>query len=264
MDTEFHSLLAELKEKRRRHEEILESLAVREKELDEKTRQMNERQESAEMQKREALEKAYLEAREIIAATRRETRAVLEEARREKSRASLKKLEEAEKTVEEKLSEFHPETSVSIDEIREGDMVFVRSIGYDASVFKIDRSRNRLRVKAGAMEMEVSLADISPKKGKVAQPTKRGVRRAVAEEEVTPTELKLLGMRVDAALTRLEKFLNHASLEGLREVRIIHGIGTGALLAAVREHLDGHPLVGEFRPGEQYEGGNGATIVTLR
>ncbi|HKZ16720.1 MAG TPA: Smr/MutS family protein, partial [Geobacteraceae bacterium] len=72
------------------------------------------------------------------------------------------------------------------------------------------------------------------------------------------------GMRVDAALTQLEKFLNHASLEGLREVRIIHGIGTGALLAAVREYLDGHPLVSEFRPGEQYEGGNGATIVSLR
>jgi DNA mismatch repair protein MutS2 len=83
-------------------------------------------------------------------------------------------------------------------------------------------------------------------------------------EGALPTELKLLGMRVDSALTRLEKFLNHASLEGLREVRIIHGIGTGALLAAVREYLDGHPLVGEFHPAEQNQGGDGATIVILR
>jgi DNA mismatch repair protein MutS2 len=108
------------------------------------------------------------------------------------------------------------------------------------------------------------VSDISPKKGKAAQPSKKAARRPVSAEETVPSELKLLGMRVDAALIRLEKFLNHASLEGLREVRIIHGIGTGALLAAVREHLDGHPLVGQFRAGEQYEGGNGATIVTLR
>jgi DNA mismatch repair protein MutS2 len=264
MDTEFHSLLAELKEKRQRHEEILENLASREKEVAEKARMMDERQATAELQKREALEKAYLEAREIIAAARRETRAVLEEAKREKSRTALKQLEEAEKQVEEKLREFHPETAMSIDAIREGDTVFVRSIGYDASVIKIDKGRNRLRVKAGVMEIEVPVSDISPKKGKAAQPTKKRARSMAPVEEAVPAELKLLGMRVDAALKQLETFLNHASLEGLKEVRIIHGIGTGALLAAVREHVDGHPLVSEFRPGEQHEGGNGATIVTLR
>jgi DNA mismatch repair protein MutS2 len=264
MDTEFHSLLAELKEKRLRHEQMLASLTAREKEVEERARLIEERQATAELQKRDALEKAYLEAREIISAARRETRAVLEEARREKSRSSLKTLEEAGKIVEEKLREFHPEPSVPIEEIREGDTVFVRSIGYDASVLKVDRKQNRLRVKAGAMEMEVAASDVSPKKGKLAIPSKKGARRPATEEEATAAELKLLGMRVDAALTRLEKFLNHASLEGLREVRIIHGIGTGALLAAVREYLDGHPLVGEFRAGERYEGGNGATIVTLR
>jgi DNA mismatch repair protein MutS2 len=264
MDTEFHSLIAELKEKRQRHEEILESLARREKELDEKARIMGERQAAAELQKRESLEKAYLEAREIVSAARRETRAILDEAKREKSRTALKQLEEAEIQVEEKLREFHPETTVPIDDIREGDTVFVRSIGYDASVLKIDKSRNRLRVKAGVMEIEVQVSDVSPKKGKAAQPSKKGARRPAPAEEAVPAELKLLGMRVEAALTRLEKFLNHASLEGLKEVRIIHGIGTGALLAAVREHVDGHPLVSDYRPGEQYEGGNGATIVTLR
>ena len=264
MDTEFHSLLAELKDKRQRHEQMLAGLAARTQELEERERLIREREASTEIQKRDALERAYLEAREIIAETRRETRAVLEEARREKSRASLKKLEEAGKIVEEKLQEFHPEPSVPIEDIHEGDTVFVRSIGYDAPVLKVDRKQNRLRVKAGAMEMEVAVSDVSPKKGRVAIPSKRGARRPAPVEETATRELKLLGMRVDSALTSLEKFLNHASLEGFREVRIIHGIGTGALLAAVREHLDGHPLVSEFRAGERQEGGNGATIVTLR
>jgi len=31
----------------------------------------------------------------------------------------------------------------------------------------------------------------------------------------------------------------------------------------VREHLSSHPLVAEWRPGEEGEGGNGVTVVRL-
>jgi DNA mismatch repair protein MutS2 len=71
-------------------------------------------------------------------------------------------------------------------------------------------------------------------------------------------------LRVDEALSSLEPFLNHASIENLGEVTIIHGIGTGALLRAVRNYLKGHPLVKDFRKGELSEGGNGVTIVKLK
>ncbi|MEI8356096.1 MAG: endonuclease MutS2, partial [Deltaproteobacteria bacterium] len=263
MDTEFHTLLAELKEKRRHQEELLADLASRESSLEEKERFIAERLAAVEQQKREALEKSYLETREIIAAARRETRTILEEAKREKNRIPLKKLEDAEKAVEEKLREFDTEPPLSIDEVQEGDRVFVRAIGYDAVVLKIDKRQQRLRVQAGAIDMEVPISDLSREKGKRAGPAKK-VRRTALVEEPVPVELKLLGLRVDDALTRLEKFLNSATLDGRKEVRIIHGIGTGALLAAVREYLDGHPLASDFRAGEQYEGGNGATIVTLR
>ena len=263
MDTEFHSLLAELKEKRQRQEELLADLVKREQRLEQKEQLIAEQLSAGEQHKRDTMEKAYLEAREVIAAAKRETRNLLEEARREKNRTPLKRLEEAEKTVEQKLRDFETEPQLSIDEIREGDAVFVRSIGYDAVVLKIDKRQNRLRVKAGSMDMEVPISDTARKKGKAAGAAKKG-RRPVQVEEPAAMELKLLGLRVDDALTRLEKFLNHASLDGRKEVRVIHGIGTGALLAAVREYLDGHPLVSDFRAGEQYEGGNGATIVTLR
>ena len=77
-------------------------------------------------------------------------------------------------------------------------------------------------------------------------------------------ELKLIGLRVDEALDLLEQFLDRASLGGQREVRVIHGLGTGRLRDAVREHLARHPLVEGFRAGEAHEGRDGATVVTLR
>ncbi len=68
---------------------------------------------------------------------------------------------------------------------------------------------------------------------------------------------------MDESLSKLEPFLNHASLAGLSEVTIIHGFGTGVLAKTVREHLDNHPLVKHFRKGEQSEGGAGVTVATL-
>jgi DNA mismatch repair protein MutS2 len=57
--------------------------------------------------------------------------------------------------------------------------------------------------------------------------------------------------------------LNQASLGGLTEVIIVHGFVEGILQRAVREHLKGHPLVKDFRPGAKAEGGAGATVATL-
>lgn len=51
---------------------------------------------------------------------------------------------------------------------------------------------------------------------------------------------------------------------GLESVRIVHGRGTGALRATVREELDRHPLVARSELAGPDEGGDGATIATLR
>lgn len=262
-EAEFHSLLAELKEKRLRYGELLADTETREKRVEERERHLAVRLAQAEEAKQEAMGKAFLQAREIVAAVKRETRAILDEAKREKSREALKKLDTIESGVEEQLRQYEGEKPLSLEELRPGDLVFVRSIGFDATIVKIDGKQQRLRVKAGQREVEVPLADIAAKKGKQLKEIKSS-RRKTADEAEASHELKLLGLRVDAALSLLEPFLNHASLAGLGEVRIIHGTGTGALMRAVREYLDGHPLVREFRSGEQFEGGNGVTIVTMR
>ena len=77
------------------------------------------------------------------------------------------------------------------------------------------------------------------------------------------SEVHLIGKRVEEALTELEGFIDQAVLAGQREVRIVHGIGTGTLQRAVREFLGRHPQVVSFRPGEPHEGRDGATIAEL-
>jgi len=51
---------------------------------------------------------------------------------------------------------------------------------------------------------------------------------------------------------------------GLRELRIVHGKGTGALGRSVRAILARSPLVESFRTASEDGGGWGAVLVTLR
>ena len=77
------------------------------------------------------------------------------------------------------------------------------------------------------------------------------------------TDLDLRGQRVDAALDQVENLLNQAALSGVPEIRIIHGRGTGALRRAVREYLQGHPLIATAGPSTD-AGGDGVTVVELK
>ena len=70
-------------------------------------------------------------------------------------------------------------------------------------------------------------------------------------------------MRVDEALRTLELELDRCLRAGEETVHVLHGHGSGALKAAVREHLQRSPYVSRARPAEQHEGGDGVTIADL-
>jgi len=76
-------------------------------------------------------------------------------------------------------------------------------------------------------------------------------------------ELDLHAMTVDEALPVIHEYLNDAFLAGMKEVRIVHGKGTGVLRQAVMRELKGHPLVKTYRIGDRFEGSTGATVVEL-
>jgi DNA-nicking Smr family endonuclease len=59
-------------------------------------------------------------------------------------------------------------------------------------------------------------------------------------------------------------YLTECRARGIREVRIIHGKGTGTLRTTVHTLLRRSPLVLSFRSGDETTGSWGATLVTLR
>ena len=99
--------------------------------------------------------------------------------------------------------------------------------------------------------------------GKIGKVSKRQHKVTMSFEDAA-SSIKLLGMRLEEALNEVESFIDGAAVSGFNEVKIIHGIGTGALMKGVRAYLKTHPDVASHRSGEQSEGGAGVTIVTLR
>ncbi len=84
------------------------------------------------------------------------------------------------------------------------------------------------------------------------------------EATAVAPEINLIGLRVEPALEQLDSYLDRALLASRRQVRVIHGHGSGRLRQAVREHLRGHRGIADVRAGAPNEGGDGATVVTFR
>ncbi len=82
-------------------------------------------------------------------------------------------------------------------------------------------------------------------------------------ERAAGPEVDVRGHRAQEARAMVREHIDAASLAGLPRVRVIHGHGTGALRAAVRDELDRHPLVGRVDPAPPNEGGDGATLALL-
>lgn len=80
----------------------------------------------------------------------------------------------------------------------------------------------------------------------------------------TKMELDIHGMTTDDMIPVVQQYVDRAFRCGMPSVRIVHGHGTGRLRRAVRQLLGTIPVVRHFRNGEDFEGGNGVTVVEFK
>jgi DNA mismatch repair protein MutS2 len=90
-----------------------------------------------------------------------------------------------------------------------------------------------------------------------------GEEAQLAPARTSDATLDLRGMRVDDALSEVDRFVDDSLLAHREVVFVIHGHGTGALRDAVRVHLKMHAAVARWRPGQEKEGGDGITVAWL-
>ena len=156
---------------------------------------------------------------------------------------------------------------------RSGDRVKVISLNMEGQLLEVPRD-GVVPVQVGAMRVTLPLAQLRPliaaeaeKSGKSAgrksAPSSGASEIATRKALQIAPELMLRALRAEEAQSMLDKYMDDAYAAGLHQVRIIHGKGSGALRKVVWEFLHGHPAVSAMRLGEEGEGGDGATVVTI-
>ena len=151
---------------------------------------------------------------------------------------------------------------------RAGDRVTLPG-GRTATVLALPDRRGRARVQVGTARLEIPAEQIgvaAPGPSAAAPGARRvppRVQFSLAGAETAASRADLRGLRVDEALARLDRALDEAASRGAARVAVIHGLGTGALRRAVREHLVASPYVVRSEDAEPSEGGDGVTIAVL-
>ncbi len=145
-----------------------------------------------------------------------------------------------------------------------GGPVRHRGLGWEGRLVKLARGKAEVSVRGKTMRcLEGDLVAIPT----APHPPTDAKRSSVVATPPTPAvapELNLVGQRVEVALEQLDRYLDQALLANLDEVRIIHGHGSGRLRSAVRKHLDRHRAVARHHPGDERQGGDGASVAALR
>jgi DNA mismatch repair protein MutS2 len=263
---EMEQLLAEIRDERIAAAEARHREELARRESEELRLALAERRDRIEQERSAILAAAHREAEDELAGMRRE----LDQIRRKSavrqfdSQAAGETLKELDAGLSRMAARARPARREAVQvaaprEVGPGDTVHVRDIPQVGEALSGVGEDGRVEVQFGSLRMKVSVDRID----RVGTPAGSGPVVLPPAGPHVPIELDLRGQRAEDALLRFETYVDDAFRAGLPFVRIIHGKGTGALRAVIREALTGHPLVRRFETAAPNEGGEGVTIAVL-
>ena len=217
-------------------------------------------------------ERAAAEAQRDLAAAREELAALREEIRiaRRRDRESRRTTPAAARERDRRLGAaadraVRAERAIrDLDEplpftgpLATGDPVEAPGLGVHGTIVAIEGEEAEV-VGAAGHRLRIPLARLRPSRKREPE-AEAPVKVVAAARGDVSDELDVRGQRAQEAREAVRSFVDDAALAGLPSVRVIHGRGTGSVRAAVRDELDGHPLVDR----RESDSADGATIAHL-
>ncbi|WP_290773910.1 endonuclease MutS2 [Anaerofustis sp.] len=244
--------------------------------------QLSMEKQNIEESKSKIMLEASLKAKDILADAKRESKDIIEKLGKIKAQKNInannntfksdaEKIKKQIKEKEELLNSYIPshelkkaETSINKKEdFKVGEEVYIKSLDQYATILGFDNKDN-VFIQAGIIKTKISLSKIEHSKREQEQVRKTAVKFSNTKAKTIEPSLDIRGMYADDAVIKVEKYLDDAYLANLKVVTIIHGKGTGVLKNTVTDLLKHHSYVKKFRFGGISEGGDGATVVTLK
>lgn len=275
-DKDFEDVLSQL-EQQRQQMEAARHEAERLRQETAKIKQQSEQyNEQLRKEKEKAMESARKEAQHIIEEARAAANLASEELkalrkqltesadttginqRQAELRRSLNEAEDKLRSAQPKRERPAPTRGILI-----GDTVELLKLGTKASVIAVNKDGS-YQLQAGILKMTARPEEVylleheNPYQEKGGRPKHSGREMKL---EAMPTEVDLRGMDAVEAICVLDRYLDEAMRSHVKQVRIIHGKGTGTLRTAVQQDLKKNKFVKKFRLGLYGEGEDGVTIA---
>jgi DNA mismatch repair protein MutS2 len=265
----LEELVVHLEEDHREIEAEKRSVETRSREIKTREGELFKELNVLKQQRKSVKERASEEARAIVRDAQRRVEGLFK--RLEKVSPDRKMLEEVRLTLKkesEKIAEeLYPQSlpSEPVKDLKIGEKVRLSRWNQTGEVLSILPEQWAL-VRIGEVKAKVPFAELERlpeveiKKSEIEEPQPDSNLTIPAVGD----KLDIRGLRVEEAMTSVDKYLDSVYLSGLARVILVHGIGTGALRKAISEMLAVHPHVASFCPGEVSEGGAGVTVVSLK
>ena len=267
----FEHTLRAAEESRVQTEAAMQSAKAMQREWEARLAELGKEEEKFRRERERFLTSSKAEARRIVAERTADAEALLAEMEKifEKehySEADLIRARTLKNKLENAPTEEEPVRAVPVDAktLKAGDRVMVGSLGTEGVVLSVRREKGVCEVQTGVLKASVKLSDLYRARPAGKEGERVQVTRQLVDRPVVKREINLIGMTTGEGVEEAEAFLDGAVVANLHEVRIVHGVGTGKLRAAVHEMLRRHPRVESFRLGKYGEGENGVTVVTLK
>jgi DNA mismatch repair protein MutS2 len=208
--------------------------------------------------------------RELRAQLEKTTRRKMQDARggakEELNAAVVQTISESQQDLGVKADAFE---KVNAEQLQPGVRVRVQGFNKPVILRRVDGPS--AEIEAGPLRMKVAVNEITAIEPGAAGIAKHepGSRHNITvtsqgSEGEAAGEINVIGMTVEEATERVDKFLDNAALANRTHVRIIHGHGTGALRKGLGEFLKSHPLVERTAFESEEHGGKAITVVDLR
>lgn len=192
----------------------------------------------------------------------------------ERIRKKMEKLKNREKKKKEKTTKAGanaPSSPSAAEEtaFRIGDPVILPNkaigeiIGLDGKNAVVALGNLRTNVKISQLK-KVSASQAKKMVRSQPQASYANIRENISQKRMNfKPDIDLRGLRGDEALQRVIGFLDEAVMLNYKEVRLLHGTGTGALRQLLRQYLSTNPLVASYADEQVQLGGAGITVVQL-
>ena len=255
-DNDFENLLSMLQKQIDENERLQRELEKDKQQLQKDQKALEIAQKGLKNQKEHLLEEVKKEKEQILDDVHEEIDQIIKQL----SSGDLKLHEVIE--LKKKVENLQDEEPVIIydEEIKVGDYVSVPHLNLEGKVNRVKSNKAQLLTTDG-MSVEIEISKLH----KIPAPEVKKVssKNQNYEEKINTKvglELNIIGMHRDEALEALKKYIDLCYMKRLKQVRIIHGFGSGVLRKMTHEYLSTLKGV-KYRLGDINEGGGGATVV---